>query len=135
MKVIYKKWEDGEGLEEVQAKIYTEVSGLPARAEEIRHRNNDRGKDSTLYALTEDGDPLAYITSYRYDDGTDRAGIGYPWSLKNCPEDAKDTIFKDLMKHLESMDDIKEIRTSVTLNSKTRNEQIKYFEERGFTEV
>ena len=41
MKVKYMKWESGQGLEEVQAKIYTEVSGLPARAEQIGPRNVD----------------------------------------------------------------------------------------------
>ncbi len=135
MKVKYTKWEDEKGLEEIQAKIYTEASGLPARPDEIRHRNNDRGADSTLYALTEDGKPLAYVTSYRYDDGTDRAGIGYPWTMKDCPKEAQEKIFEDLLGHLKSQDDIKEIRTSVTLSSKIRDEQIKFLEEKGFTEV
>ena len=135
MKVVYKNWEDGQGLEEIQAKIYTEVSGLPARADEIRHRNNERGTDSTLYALTEDGKPLAYVTSYRYDDGTDRAGIGYPWSLRECPVEVKEKIFNDLMKHLHSQNDIKEIRTSVPLASQTKEDQIKFFREHSFSEV
>ena len=31
MNVVYKKWNPDEKLEEAQAKIYTGVSGLPAR--------------------------------------------------------------------------------------------------------
>ena len=135
LKVKYTKWEDNKGLEELQAEIYTEASGLPARPDEIRHRNNDRGADSTLYALTEDGKPLAYVTSYRYDDGTDRAGIGYPWAMKDCPKEAQEKIFNDLLGHLKTQDDVKEIRISVGFNSKISGDQIKFLEERGFSEV
>jgi len=58
MIVKYKKWESGKGLEEIQANIYTEISGLPAQAERIGPRNDERGEDATRYALTEDGKPL-----------------------------------------------------------------------------
>ena len=63
MNVIYKKWNSEEKLEEAQAKIYTGASGLPARPEEIKPRNDQRGEDSTRYALTKEGEPLAYVTS------------------------------------------------------------------------
>ncbi|TFG26733.1 hypothetical protein EU528_13915 [Candidatus Thorarchaeota archaeon] len=135
MKVQYKKWESGQGLEEIQANIYTEVSGLPARAEQIAPRNDQRGSDATRYALTEDGKPLAYVTSATSEDEPWRGFIGYPWSLKDCPAEVKDRIFNDLMDHLYSKDGINQIRTAIVIGSKTKKEQIKYFEEKGFVEA
>jgi hypothetical protein len=135
MNVVYKKWEQGQGLEEIQANIYTEVSGLPARAEQIGPRNDERGNDATRYALTEDGRPLAYITSATSNDEPWRGFIGYPWSLSDCPNEVKDKLFDELLKHLYSIDGIKQIRTAVVVGSKTKEEQIKYFIEKGFVET
>ena len=134
MKVNYKKWEPGQGLEEIQATIYTEVSGLPARAEQIGPRNDERGSDATHYALTEDGKPLAYVTSSTSNDEPSRGFIGYPWSLKDCPAEAKDKIFNELMDHIYSKEGVNQIRTAVVIGSKTKKEQIKYFKEKGFVE-
>ncbi len=135
MKVEYKKWESGQGLEEIQAQIYTEVSGLPARAEQIGPRNDDRGKEATRYALTEDGKPLAYITSATDSDEPWRGFIGYPWSLKDCPREVKDKLFDDLLAHIYSIDGVKQVRTAVVVGSKTKKEQIEYFKEKGFVET
>jgi hypothetical protein len=134
MKLQYKKWESGKGLEEIQANIYTEVSGLPARAEQIGPRNDERGEDATRYVLTEDGKPLAYVTSSASTDEPWRGFIGYPWSLKDCPAEAKDKIFSELMDHIYSKDGVNQIRTAVVIGSKTKKEQIKYFKEKGFVE-
>ncbi|MBN2230996.1 MAG: hypothetical protein JW779_15530 [Candidatus Thorarchaeota archaeon] len=135
MNVVYKKWEPGQGLEEVQAKIYTEVSGLPARAEQIGPRNDNRGKEATRYALTEDGKPLAYITSDIIDNVPGSALIGYPWSMNVCPTEVKNKLFNDLLDHLYSLDGINRIITAVVVGSKTKNEQIQFFKERGFIET
>ena len=72
MKVEYKNWESGKKYEEVQAKIYVEVSGMPATAEQIGPRNDQRGVDATRYAFTKDGEPLAYITSDVIDENQGR---------------------------------------------------------------
>lgn len=135
MKVQYKKWESGKGLEDIQAKIYTEVSGLQARAEQIAPRNDDRGSDATRYALTEDGKPLAYVTSATGGDEPWRGFIGYPWSMKDCPSEVKDKIFDELLDHVYSIDGVKQVRTAVVEGSKTKKEQIKYFKEKGFVEA
>jgi len=135
MKVEYKKWESGKGLEEIQANIYTEVSGLPARVEQIGPRNDDRGSDATRYALTEDGKPLAYVTSASSEDEPWRGFIGYPWSLKDCPAEVKDKMFNELMDHLYSKDGVNLIRTAVVDGSKTKEAQIEYFKNKGFIEA
>ena len=134
MDVEYKNWESGKGLEEVQAKIYTEVSGLPARAEDIGPRNDQRGSDMTKYALTKEGEPLAYITSWQSNSEPGSYGIGYPWSLPNCPKDVKIKMFKEQLNYLKSKKDLKRIRTAVVVASKTAKDQIRFFEENGFVE-
>lgn len=135
MNVIYKKWNPDEGLEEAQAKIYTGVSGLPTRPEEIKPRNIQRGEDSTRYVLSKDGEPLAYVTSWINDENPTEGGIGYPWSFPNCPPDAKEKIFNELFDHLRKDKKLKDIRTGIVLNSKIAKDQIKWFEERGFSEL
>ena len=63
MKVKYTVWEPDKGLEDIQAKIFSYASGIPERAEVIRQRNLQRAPEMTRYALTEDGEPLAYVTA------------------------------------------------------------------------
>ncbi|MGY5880220.1 MAG: hypothetical protein RTV31_08215, partial [Candidatus Thorarchaeota archaeon] len=132
MNVVYKNWESGQKYEEVQAKIYTEVSGIPANAEQIGPRNDERGTDATRYAFTKEGEPLAYITSDVIDADLGRVLVGYPWSLPGCPVEVKDKLLNDMIDHLKSKEDTRVISTSVVLQSKTKDEQIAYFKERGF---
>jgi len=134
MNVVYKNWNPEDGLEEVQANIYTGVSGLPARAEEIKPRNIKRGEDATRYALSKDGEPLAYVTSWIHDDDPTEGGIGYPWSMKDCPEEAKLKIFDELFTHLKKEKKLKEINTGIVVTSKVAEEQVKFFKKRGFEE-
>ncbi|GAG93821.1 unnamed protein product, partial [marine sediment metagenome] len=133
MNVEYKNWESGKKYEEVQAKIYTEVSGIPANAEQIGPRNDGRGTDATRYAFTKEGEPLAYITTDVVDEN--RVLIGYPWSLPGCPVEVKDKLLNDMIDHLKKKEDIRTIVTSVVLQSKTKDDQIAYFKERGFVET
>ncbi|MFX1607230.1 MAG: hypothetical protein ACFFDD_15195 [Promethearchaeota archaeon] len=135
MNIVYKKWNPDEKLEEAQAKIYTGVSGLPARPEEIKPRNIQRGEDSTRYVLTKEGEPLAYVTSWISDENPAEGGIGYPWSFPECPPEAKEKIFNELFTHLKEDKNLKDIRTGIVLSSKIAKDQIKFFEEKGFKEV
>ncbi|MFW9963551.1 MAG: hypothetical protein ACFFCX_08310 [Candidatus Sifarchaeia archaeon] len=135
MNVVYKKWNPDEKLEDAQAKIYTGVSGLPARPEEIKPRNIQRGEDSTRYVLSKDGAPLAYVTSWVNDENPTEGGIGYPWAFPECPLEAKEKIFDELFNHLRKDKKLKDIRTGIVLTSKIANDQIKFFEEKGFKEV
>ncbi|MCK5390201.1 MAG: hypothetical protein KAJ36_06910 [Candidatus Thorarchaeota archaeon] len=135
MNVEYKNWESGKKYEEVQAKIYTEVSGTPANAEQIGPRNDERGTDSTRYAFTKEGEPLAYITSDVGDEDNGRVLIGYPWSLPGCPIEVKDKLLNDMINYWKKKENIHTIVTSVVLQSKTKDDQIVYFKERGFVET
>jgi hypothetical protein len=135
VEINYKKWEPNKGLEEIQAKIYTEVSGLSANAAQIGPRNDRRGAEATRYALTKDGAPLAYVTSYSDPSDSSRAGIGYPWAMPDCPKEAQDKIFNDLFSYLKENEEIREIRTGIVVNSKIKNEMIEYFKANGFVEI
>jgi predicted nuclease of predicted toxin-antitoxin system len=131
LEVVYKKWNDEEGLEEIQAEIYTEASGLPANAWQIKARNIQRGEDSTRYALTEDGKPLAYVTSDI--DFEDReALIGYPWKMPDCSPEVQEKIFNEQLEYLENLEDVDAIMTAVVLDSKISEKQLEWFESRGF---
>lgn len=134
MDVVYKKWKSGEGLEEVQARIYTEVSGIPANAEAIGPRNDERGTEASRYAFTKEGEPLAYITSLVSDENIGRIHIGYPWSLPGCPVEVKEKLLNDMINYWKGKEETKIIRTSVVLESKTKDDQIEFFLKRGFAE-
>jgi len=132
MNVEYKNWKAGQKYEEVQAKIYTEISGLPANPEEIGPRNDRRGENATCYAFTKAGEPLAYITSDVVDEDQGRVLVGYPWSFKNCPIEVKDKLLRDMIDNWKKKESTRSIITNVDLRSKTSDEQITFFEERGF---
>ncbi|MHA2021397.1 MAG: hypothetical protein ACW96N_06760 [Candidatus Thorarchaeota archaeon] len=133
MKVVYKKWNAEDGLEDIQAQIYTEASGLPAQGWQIRDRNIQRGEDATRYALTEDGKPLAYVTSNVSDDEPGRANIGYPWTMPDCPPEVQKKLFKEQFEYLKSKEDIDRITTGIVLRSKIKKDQYKFFKELGFS--
>jgi hypothetical protein len=135
MEIVYKNWESGQGLEEIQAKIYTELSGLPARADEIGPRNDGRGSDMTRYVLTESGEPLAYITSSKSGSTDGRYYIGYPWAMPECPKESQLKIFKEQLEVLKGKEDMESISTTVVLAAKNAEEQVQFFEENGFTET
>jgi hypothetical protein len=135
MKVVYKNWEQNQGLEEIQAKIYTEVSGLPTRAtaEEITERNNNRGPDMTRYALTESGEPLAYITSNIDDDEPWEALIGYPWAMSECPQEVQEKLFNEQMSYLKGKAGIQKLITAIILSSKISDKQFQFFIDKDFS--
>lgn len=134
MKVVYKKWNADKGLEDIQAKIYTEASGLPAQDWQIRNRNIHRGTDATRYALTEDEKPLAYVTSSISNSEQGRASISYPWAMPDCPPEVQMTLFNEQFEYLKNKEDIDTITTGVLLRSKIKDKQIEFFKKSGFSE-
>jgi hypothetical protein len=132
MKVVYKVWEPDQGLEDIQARIFSEASGIPERAELIRQRNLERAPEMTRYALTEDGEPLAYVTARDSSSGEGRTYIGYPWKMPDCPEEAQLKIFDELLSYLQGREETKEIGTTIITRSKLREVQEEFFTTRGF---
>jgi hypothetical protein len=132
--IVYKIWEQDQGLEDIQAKIYTEVSKLPATAEEIRERNIRRDPQMTRYALTEDGKLLAYVTSRDSGSEPGRTYIGYPWALPDCAKEVQEKIFNELMQFLEEREETSEIATTIVLLSPMSDTQFEFFKKRMFVE-
>ncbi|MFX0092415.1 MAG: hypothetical protein ACFFBD_11680 [Candidatus Hodarchaeota archaeon] len=135
MKIVYRHYEPDQGLEEIQAKIYTEVSGLPATAAQIRERNLRREPETTRYALTEEGEPLAYVTARDSGSHVGRTYIGYPWALPGCPSEVQEKIFDELFAYLRKREKTLEIATTIVVNAKIAKEQILFFEQKGFRET
>jgi hypothetical protein len=133
-KIVYRNWEQDQGLEDIQAKIYTEVSKLPATAEEIRERNIRRDPQMTRYALTEEGEPLAYVTSRDSGSEPGRTYIGYPWAKPECPKEVQEKIFNELMDFLDEREDTSEIATTIVLLSPMSKTQFEFFKKRKFVE-
>jgi hypothetical protein len=134
LKVVYRHWEPDQGLEEIQAKIYSKASGLPARAEQIRARNLSRDPKMTRYALTEDGEPLAYITSRDSSSERGRVYIGYPWTMPAAPTEVQETLFDELFGFLKKRKNTEEIATTVVFTAKIADKQLAYWREKGFVE-
>jgi hypothetical protein len=132
MKVVYQIWEPDQGFEDLQARIYTEASGLPATAEQIRERNLTRAPKTTRYVLTEEGEPLAYVTARDSNFLIGRTYIGYPWALPDCPPSAQEKIFDELFDYLQNRENTSEITTTIVLNSKMAEQQIQFFEKKRF---
>ena len=134
MKVKYVVWEPDKGLEDIQAKIFSHASGIPERAELIRQRNLQRAPEMTRYALTEDGEPLAYVTARDSSSGEGRTYIGYPWTMPGCPEEVQLKIFDELLSYLEEREETNEIGTTIITRSNLRDQQAEFFKKRGFDE-
>ncbi len=134
MEVEYKVWEPDKGLEDIQAKIFSEASGIPERAEVIRTRNLNKAPEMTRYALTKDGEPLAYVTARDSSSEPGRTYVGYPWKLDGCPEDVQMKIFNEMMAYLDAREETQVVATTVIETSKLRDMQKKFFSDLGFQE-
>ena len=134
MKVVYRHWEPDQGLEEIQAKIYTKASGLPARADQIRVRNLSRDPQMTRYALTETGKPLAYITARDSSSEKGRVYIGYPWTMPDAPTEVQETLFDELYGFLIKRKETEEVATTVVYTAKIADKQLAYWRDKGFVE-
>ncbi len=134
MVVKYTVWEPDRGLEDIQAEIFSHASGIPERAEVIRERNLQRAPEMTRYALTKEGEPLAYITARDSSSETGRTYISYPWTMPGCPSDVQLKIFDEMMNYLDAREETKEIGTTIIQRSKLRDSQLDFFKNRGFTE-
>ncbi len=136
MKVKYRHYEPDLGLEELQAKVYSEVSGLPTSAKEIKERIQGDKRDPKMirYALTDEKEILAYVQARDSPIRLGRTAISYPWALQECPKEVQYRLFDDLVAYLRKRQNTKEIITGVVLRSLIKDQQLKFFQEKGFFE-
>ncbi len=136
MKLIYQHYEPNQGLEEKQAKVYTEVSGLPADAEEIKRRFKGEKRDplSARYVLTEDNKLLAYVQTSRWVARPGTYIISYPWALLDCPPEAQEKIFDELVTWLKDTIHPQVIAGEVVFDTPTTDERSVFFQRKGFIE-
>ena len=100
MTILYKTYEPNQGLEEIQAKLYTQGTGIKVSGEEIKNRIiKERTNPKFLrYAFSEEGEPLAYIQARKERDHI--YAIGYPWATSECPSDVQNKLFEELRSYL-----------------------------------
>lgn len=136
MKVIYRHYEPDQGLENLQAKIYSEVTGRPASGEDIKARYKDQEKDpkTTLYALTEDGAPLAYVQATDSTSHIGRTHISYPWALPACSVEVQEKIFDEVLTYLQQRKQTLEITAPLVLDVEGVEERIEFFTNKDFSE-
>ncbi|MFX0171821.1 MAG: hypothetical protein ACFE9L_07875 [Candidatus Hodarchaeota archaeon] len=134
MDVQYRYYEKDQGLEELQAKIFNynmeilKTSDQVAEVEEIKERYRRENPDpkQIRFALTKDGNPLAYIQSRFSKDN--KVAIGFPWAMSECPRSVQETLFDEMLSYL-----IK--RKPVEINYwlyYSWEEQIDFFKRKGF---
>lgn len=143
LKVVYRHYESNQGLEEIPEKIYPAVTGFPAgvsgfptTADQIREWFETWGNDpkTIRFALTEDGNPLAFVFTKDSRSHPGRTHISPPLALPDCPNDVQEKIFHDLLGYISKRKDIREITGVVYLNAKNAEEQIEFYQRKGFVE-
>jgi len=133
MIIKYQYYEPNKGLEEQQAKIYTEAAEIPVTAEEIKARYESEKIDpkTVRYALTEDGKMLAYVQARDY-PAVEETHIGYPWALPECPVETQEKIFDELLAYIKQREATLKIRAGAGLEQESN---IEFFKKRGLVEV
>lgn len=143
MKVVYRHYKPNQGLEELPEKIYPVVTGFPAgvsgfptTADQMRDWFETREHDpkTIRFALAEDGRPLAFVFARDSRSHPGRTHVSYPWALPDCPNKVQEKIFHDLFEYIRKRKDIREITGPVYVNATNAEEQIKFFQRKGFTE-
>lgn len=135
MEVQYRHYEPNQGLEDQQAKIYTECAN-PGRAitgEEIQQRYEAEKIDpkTIRYVLSKEGQMLAYVQARDYPT-LEETHIGYPWALPECPIEAQEKIFDELLAYIKQREETLPIRASAAID---QDKQIEFFRKKGFNEI
>ena len=130
MGIKYQNWEPGKGLEESQAKIFNENNpgGIPVAGKDIvaRYEREKIDPKTVIYAMTEDGEMVAYIQARDYEQ-IKETHLGFPWALPNCPEGVQDKLFDNLLEYIKphAAKIGYELRVNVNANRKDRIEFVK----------
>lgn len=136
MKIIYQHYSPDRGLENQQADVYMKASGLPADAEEIKRRFKGEKRDpqSARYALTEEGQLLAYVQVSKWVARPGTYIISYPWAVPECPPEVKEQIFDELLAWLVNTVQPQVITGEVVYNTPTTDDRTAFFLRKGFIE-
>jgi hypothetical protein len=108
LNIIYKNYEPNKGFDEIQANIYNEAvkpynkSQVTAEQIKKRHENNKPDFYGIRFAFTSDNKPLAYIQYYYYSSLNEKLYIGYPWAVKDCPEEVQEEMFQNLLTYIKT---------------------------------
>ena len=129
MEINYRFYEPNQGLEEIQAKIFSQANNQVVTGKEIQERFEREKIDpkTVRYAFTKDNKPLAYIQARDYENIRE-VHIGRTWSMPDCPEEVKIKMFDNLLTYMKGR------KSELRLKFKTSGEpeQIKFAEDRGF---
>ena len=100
------------------------------------HDTRTRKKDlkTTRYALTEDGEPLAYVQATNSTSQVGRTHISYPWAMPSCPVEVQEKIFDDLLAYLKQRKETLEITSPIVAYSLNIEEKIQFMQKKGFVE-
>jgi hypothetical protein len=103
MEINYKNYEPNQGLEEIQAKLYSMNNNREVKGEDIQKRFEEEKIDpkSVLYAFTENNEPLGYVQARDYPQ-LGQIHMGRPWTTPECPEEVKDKLFNELFSYMVS---------------------------------
>jgi hypothetical protein len=129
LKVIYRYYEPNQGLEEIQARLFTQASGENATADQIRQRYETEKTNPALirYAFSEEEEkPLAYIQA-RIEENKAIA-IGYPWAIPECPPEVQEKLFDEMLEFIKQKNPS---AINYWLNVKWEK-QIEFFKRKGF---
>jgi len=134
MDIEYKKYEPGKGLEDLQAALYSKLSGNNVTADQIRGRYENEKIDPETVRYAFSGDKMiAYVQARDYPDPTNETHIGYPWATEECPAEVKDKLFDDLLAYMKQRKGMKTL--ALRANVPADNEDtINFFKKRGFVE-
>lgn len=136
MKVEYHFYGPDKGWEEIQANLYNNVLERmpysvfhPVSGERIKERFNFEKKDPQMvrYALSESGEPLAYIQASL---SGNQVWIGYPWAVEKCPSEVQEKLFSDMFTYVKEKNPDKELVMGYI--SKTWQPIIDFAKEHGF---
>ncbi len=127
MEIVYRFYEPNQGLEEIQAHLYNQVTGEKATAEQIRARYETEKTNPKFvrYAFDENSEPLAYIQARKEKKSF---AIGYPWALPSCPPEVQEKLFNEMLDYIKQKNPHE---ISYWLKS-TWKDQISFFTSRGF---
>ncbi|MHA2273570.1 MAG: hypothetical protein ACXACI_17080 [Candidatus Hodarchaeales archaeon] len=133
MEVEYRYYEPNQGLEEQQAKLYSEISGNPATGEEIKARYEREKIDpkTVRYAFDKDNKMLAYVQARDYPT-VEETHLGYPWALPECPPVVQDKIFDELTAYIKDRKETLAIKVSAAIENE---KAITFFKKKGLVEA